>query len=106
MTFKEQNPSREDSGLRIDYLEHFFLYAIIPILYFLSRGAGLKKLFKDNYYLILLGILFALLTEIQQYFIPGRSFNPVDLFLNLAGFITGIFAGQYLNKKFLLSNEK
>lgn len=104
MTFSDAVKEQNDSGFRFDYLQHFLLYAIIPVLYFFAEGAGLKKLFKDNYYLILLGLLFAILTEIQQYYIPGRSFNPLDLGLNVAGFVCGIFLGRFLYRK-LASND-
>lgn len=99
ITFSDSVKEQNESGFRFDYLEHFLLYAIIPILYFFAEGAGLKKVFKDNYYLILLGLLFAILTEIQQYYMPGRSYNPVDLGLNVAGFVSGIFLGRFLYRK-------
>ncbi len=104
MTFSDSVKEQNESGFRFDYLQHFLLYAIIPILYFFAEGAGLKKIFKDNYYLILLGLLFAILTEIQQYYIPGRSFNPIDLGLNVSGFVGGIFLGRFLYSK-LVNND-
>ncbi|MFW5644467.1 MAG: VanZ family protein [Bacteroidota bacterium] len=99
MSYSGSGQEQNESGFRFDYLLHFLLYAIIPILYFFAEGAGLKKIFKENYYLILLGLLFAILTEIQQYYIPGRSFNPIDLGLNVTGFISGIFLGRFLHRK-------
>lgn len=99
---KKQN----EGGFRFDYLEHFILYAAIPVIYFLAKGAYLDRVIKDRYYIILLGILFSLLTEIQQYFIPTRSFNPVDLILNIAGFLVGLLAVKYLIAKFIDSSEE
>jgi len=99
MTFSEVVKEQNESGFRFDYLQHFILYAIIPVLFYFAEGAGLRRIFKDKYYLFLLGLLFAILTEIQQFYIPGRSFNPVDLVLNIGGFIIGIFIGRYLYNK-------
>lgn len=99
MTFSAAVKEQNESGFRFDYLQHFILYAIIPVLFYFAEGAGLRRIFKDEYYIFLLGLLFTILTEIQQFYIPGRSFNPVDLGLNIAGFIGGIFLGRYLHKK-------
>lgn len=96
ISFSPEMKKQNEGGFRFDYLEHFILYAAIPVLYFLADGASLKKIIKDNYYIILLGILFSVLTEIYQYFIPGRSFNPIDLMLNLGGFIAGILISKFI----------
>ena len=92
-------------GFRLDYLEHFIVYFFIPVLYYISQGAYLEKIFKDAYYVFLLGILFAILTEIQQYYIEGRAFNPVDLVLNVLGFLSGIPAGRKIRKVFFKASE-
>ncbi len=105
MTFSEGIQKETDNGFRTDYLEHFLLFVILPVLYFFAEGAGLKKLFNDNYYILLIGLLFAVLTEIQQYYIPGRSFNPIDLILNITGFISGIYIGKYAYKRIVNHKE-
>ena len=99
MSFPNKITPEEEPGLRWDYFEHFFLYLAIPIFYFVSEGASLNRLIKKAYQIFLLGLLFACLTEFQQYFIEGRSFNPVDLALNLSGFITGVPIGRILSRK-------
>lgn len=88
----------EATSFRFDYLEHFFVYLLIPVLYYLSEGAWLNKLFKDAYYIFLIGLLFSVLLEIQQYYIESRSFNPVDLLLNVSGFLAGIPLGKKIAK--------
>jgi len=85
-----------ESLIRLDYIKHFLAYFFIPVLYYMASGAFLEKIFKDKYYLILLGILFSILTEIQQYWIVGRVFNYWDLTLNLIGFLLGLSVGKYI----------
>ena len=106
VSFGDGARKQNDGGLRLDYLQHFIVYSGVPVLFFLSRGAGLNRIFRSSYYLLLLGILFCILTEVQQYYIPGRSFNPIDLGLNLAGFFTGLFAGRYISKTLYRNDEK
>ncbi len=99
MAFPNKITPEEESGPRWDYFEHFFLYLAIPILYFFSKGAYLNRIIKKTYQIFLIGLLFACLTELQQFFIEGRTFNPVDLVLNTSGFIIGIPIGRILSKK-------
>lgn len=106
ISFSPEMQKQNEGGFRFDYLEHYILYAVIPILYTLARGAYLKILIKDRYYIILLGILFSLLTEIQQHFISGRSFNPIDLILNLAGFLSGLLVVNYVFIKSSQSSDQ
>ena len=99
MAFPYKIGPEETKGLRWDYLEHFFLYLIIPIFYFFAEGAFLTKIIKSNYFILFLGLAFCSLTEIQQFYIEGRTFNPIDLVLNLSGFLTGIPIGKILHRK-------
>ena len=88
-----------DSPVRWDYLEHLFLFMLIPILYFLSGGAGMKiKTLRAGILLICAGLFYAVVAEVQQIWVPGRAFNPVDLTLNLTGFLTGIPAGIFASR--------
>lgn len=103
MSFPNKITPEEESGLRWDYFEHFFLYLVIPVLYFFSNGAYLHRLFKQTYYILIMGLIFVSLTEIQQYFIEGRSYNPLDLVLNISGYLTGIPLGRMLQKKLIKS---
>ena len=96
--FPGKEQTDEAFGFRLDYPEHFIVYMLIPVFYYLSRGAYLQKIFRDAYYVFLLGMLFSILTEIQQYYIEGRAFNMIDLALNVAGFLVGIPAGRFVKK--------
>ncbi len=95
-----------DSPVRWDYFEHFFLFMLIPVLFFFSGGAGLKiTKRRTGIILIIAGLLYAIMAEVQQIFIPGRAFNPIDLVLNLSGLLLGIPAGRYFARIFWRSNR-
>ncbi len=98
------NPGPEkfsDSPIRWDYLEHFFLFMLIPVLLILSGGAGMKlKSTRTVVFLIAAGIFYAVAAEVQQIWVPGRAYNPVDLTLNLSGMLTGIPAGRFFRRWF------
>jgi len=87
--FSEGIKTQNEGGFRYDYLEHFVFYALIPVFFNFARGAYLVGSVKNLWWLFAGGILFCILTEVQQIIVPGRSFNPVDLGLNLLGFVSG-----------------
>ena len=81
--------------IRLDYLEHIFFFTVQSFLFFFAyplyqvKKGKIKLLFW-----LLAGIFFASITEIYQYFIPGRTFNFIDLALNNSGILLGIPAGR------------
>jgi VanZ family protein len=93
------------SGIRWDYLEHFFLYSVIPVMYYVGRSAGTKtgtiskKIFRHQGFALLIGLLFAVVTEVYQLWIPGRAFNPVDMGLNVAGIIVSFLICYFHQQK-------
>jgi VanZ family protein len=89
MSFKEGPEKFSENNFRWDYLNHFFMYFFIPVLFWISKGAGLDKIIKNRMLLFVLGIAFAIITEVYQLWITGRSFNPVDLLLNISGYLSG-----------------
>lgn len=106
ISFSTGMKKQNEGGFRLDYLEHFFFYAAIPVFYLLAKGAYLDSIIKSPRYIILLGVLFSTITEVQQYFIPARSFNPIDLILNLGGFAFGLLLVEFLSKMKIKANEK
>ncbi len=88
-----------ESNFRWDYVEHLFLFMLIPVLYFLSGGAGIRaKTLRGSLLLIGAAVIYAVVAEVQQIAIPGRAFNPVDLFLNLSGILGGIPVGKFMSR--------
>ena len=92
ISFSPEMKKQNEGGFRFDYLEHFFVFAIIPLLYHLARGEYLDRFLRSKWAVFALGLVFCALAELQQNFIPGRNYNPVDLVLNILGYLTGSFA--------------
>ena len=62
----------------MDKLVHFFLFSVLVLFYFL----GFKEKKRSFLYLI---VLFAILSELSQYYVPGRFVSPYDFVSNLSG---------------------
>jgi len=50
------------------------------------------------FYFFLGGLVLAGLSEYSQSLMPGRSFNPFDLFSNASGIIVGVFVPKLILK--------
>jgi VanZ family protein len=85
-----------DEPFRLDYFEHFGVFAILLGLFVLWKS-DLKGVFvlKKQWLYILLLIVFAILDELHQLIIPGRSYNILDLTYNLAGLIAGLYCTKF-----------
>jgi VanZ family protein len=77
------------SEIRLDYLMHFCEYGVLTFIAFLSFAG---KEFKIGYRKVLLItislIIFAVLDELHQKLIPGRSYNIKDIMSNVTGIVT------------------
>lgn len=73
---------------RLDYLIHFCEYGVLAFVAFLSFAG---KEFKIGYRKVLLIvvslIVFAVLDELHQKLIPGRTYNIKDIMSNVAGIV-------------------
>jgi VanZ family protein len=88
-----------DEPWRLDYVEHFLVFGALAGLFVLWKSKQGKFQIK-NYYLPLLGlIIFAAADEIHQIWIPGRSFNPLDLIYNILGLISFFIISPYILKR-------
>jgi len=98
--FTPESLIKEDSDIfRTDYIQHFLSFLALPVFYSLSGRRTFVDRYTEKLWLIIFcGILFAATTESLQIIVPGRSFNPVDLILNISGLITGIIIIVGLNK--------
>lgn len=76
------------ADIRLDYLFHFGEYGILAFLAFLSFTDREFTINYKKFILITLGlILFAVLDEFHQKFIPGRSYNIKDILSNISGIV-------------------
>ena len=75
---------------RLDYLIHFCSFLIFIPLFFIEvrRGGPIFSKKPVLKYLLIIGGA-AVIFELIQYFLPYRTFNPMDLISNLTGAIIG-----------------
>jgi VanZ family protein len=79
------------SELRLDYLIHFCEYGFLALLTFLTFADDRFEISNKNLFLLTTGlIMFAIIDEFHQKFIPGRSFNVKDILSNIVGIIAAI----------------
>ena len=86
-------------SFRIDYMEHLMVYFLLGILFINKKNQDnkLKKLNRALFYMLWLG--FAIATETVQIGIAGRSFNPNDMYYNIAGILLGLLVSEiYFNR--------
>lgn len=79
----------------LDKIEHIIAF----ILYFIFSFYSFPKL--NIIFHILLGILFGLLIEIIQSFVPFREFSVFDLIADIVGLITGYIIIRGSKNKFI-----
>ena len=72
--------------IRLDYLMHFCEYGVLTFMAFLSIVGKEFKIHFRKVLLIAAGlIMFAILDELHQKLIPGRSYNIKDMMSNVTG---------------------
>lgn len=77
-----------DEPFRLDYLEHFLVFAILGTTFIIwkSDEKGIFS-FQNHFWIVMILFVFAGADEIHQIWIPGRTFNPLDLIYNELGLI-------------------
>ena len=87
-----------DEPFRLDYLEHFGVFAIWRGLFVVWKMKPIGHFYVKNYiWSIIATLVFAAADEFHQIWIPGRTFNPLDLIYNM----TGLLAAYSLGPLFL-----
>ena len=79
--------------LSFDKIAHFFVFCILVFLMIIgfSKQYTFEKLRLNAVtYSVVFGILYGLLIEIIQYFIPGRAIEPLDILANTIGCFIGL----------------
>jgi len=81
----------EKTDIRLDYLIHLVEYGVLGFLTFLTfTGAEFRPGLRRIAILTVCLIAFAFLEEFHQKFIPGRTFNPIDLYSNWTGILAAL----------------
>jgi VanZ family protein len=95
--------------IRLDYLMHFCEYGVLSFMAFLSfAGKEFKVSFRKV--LLIAGglIIFAILDELHQKLIPGRSYNIKDMLSNVTGIVAAtvftVIVFSMIKKKLIQKN--
>ena len=91
------------SEFRWDYLEHFAGYLVLGVLvtlWRLNRNYSLSLL--ETIFIVGAGLFISFLLEYGQIFIPGRSFNIVDVIYNIFGLTTGVLGAYFIMGRWIL----
>ena len=84
---------------RMDYVEHLVVYFILGLLYVNRKRRLVSETTLIKVLYILMWMIFAIVMELVQKFIAGRSFNPNDMYYNVIGIILGLVVTMaYFNK--------
>ena len=76
------------SEIRLDYMMHFCEYGVLTFIAFLSfAGKEFKISFSKVLLIAFSLIIFAVLDELHQKLIPGRSYNIKDIMSNVTGIV-------------------
>ena len=95
-----------DEPFRLDYLEHFGVFAILLGVFVLWKSDENGLFYVKKYYPFVLGLLFfAIIDELHQLWIPGRSYNPLDLIYNLLGSISGMYLTKFALRKIVIKEN-
>jgi len=88
-----------DEPFRLDYLEHFGVFAILVAFFVVWKSDALCSFDKKKYLGVLaLLVIFAIVDETHQLWIEGRTFNPLDMMYNVLGILTAYFVGPAILK--------
>lgn len=75
--------------VRLDYLLHYIVFFSWMFLVWISTNIGFRTDFRKTVFIIFLCLLFALVNELFQFFLPYRAFNINDLVANCIGVLLG-----------------
>jgi VanZ family protein len=86
--------------IRLDHLLHMCVYFLICMYYFAGQSKGLT-LFRANRLrsFVVAVLVLATVSELVQWWVPSRSFNPMDWVANVTGMAIGLGVGRLAFKK-------
>ncbi|OYT15627.1 MAG: hypothetical protein B7C24_12060 [Bacteroidetes bacterium 4572_77] len=84
-----------DEPFRLDYVEHFGIFAIWGGMFVIWKAKEHIFNWKNYFWFIIAMLLFAAIDEIHQNWIEGRTYNPLDLIYNVVGVISAFVIGPY-----------
>lgn len=83
----------------IDKVEHFLEFLLLALLMYLTfHTAGNGTVSRNGWHLALLGtVLYAIIDEVHQLFVPGRSPDSLDLLADSAGAALACLVGAVVS---------
>jgi VanZ family protein len=88
------------SEYRLDYLMHICEYGFLAFMAFLTFADKAFQIKFRKFTLLTTGlIIFAILDEFHQKFIPGRSFNIKDILSNVSGILFALVFTLFIFKR-------
>jgi VanZ family protein len=81
--------SNDPSNFRWDYVEHFGVFVVFGVLFGFWRRKVSTNKNKELIWFLIVGSIYAVSTEVLQIFVDGRTFNPVDMYMNIGGLLVG-----------------
>lgn len=83
------NINKDKHGVRLDYILHCLAYLFLVSFYKISQpNSGLLIIMRSPGFVFV--IVMGIFSELVQIYLPWRSFNFIDLFMNLAGILLGV----------------
>jgi VanZ family protein len=93
--------------IRLDYLIHICEYGALSVMAFLTfAGDDFKMTLKRTSIISLSLILFAIIDELHQKFIPGRTYNINDIISNILGIFAALVFCIVLFRKIVQNHKK
>lgn len=86
-----------------DKIKHFMGYAVLGALLWRALGDGVAK-WRRFWLSVGIATLYGLTDEIHQIYVPGRSFDPLDLLADALGAAAG--AGHFTYHRYRGTREK
>jgi VanZ family protein len=91
------------SDFRWDYIEHFAGYLVLGGLFALWRlNRDFTLPLWEIFLILAAGFIISFGLEYAQVFIPGRSFNVIDVIYNIIGLAAGIIVSWIIIGKLIL----
>lgn len=82
-------------GSIVRKIAHVLEYALLGLLiHLLLRAYGVQK----RWLAVALGVIYAVTDEVHQAFVPGRLGTPVDVMIDAAGVIIGVFSVKWISE--------
>mgnify|MGYP005850786389 CR=1 FL=1 len=91
-------PGSDSTTFRWDFLEHMVAFGLFSFLYVFWRIENLKKK-REFFQFMIIGILYAVFTELIQHFTDDRTVNPMDILFNFIGLFSGFYISILLFHK-------